>query len=298
MRPSDKDPVDRLIDDLDLLYQNVLDRLESQTRDALIIDQAIRRLLDQSDSEEAVLNWQPERAMSPKTAFRALALRLIPHAEALATRPVGVSRLDYEDMLVWPDEPVRRGVSLADDFVDRIRYARTKTIREFWDRLHGRISPEGNPALSLDTAATDLLRAFATPHPEMVSISTARLGDRQGLLLPLSKAHNDVDLVLSVSGLQNITRANHAISTLCALEGRPEIGTSVYELTGNLHQRLTSSFRQYRPGETYYADDYLRVRMDRGHILYAMDRQLFELVRSTLPRFAENLQFVQAPSLR
>ena len=44
--------IDQLIHELDVVYQGTLDRLEVQARDAVLIDKALRQILDQGDEAD------------------------------------------------------------------------------------------------------------------------------------------------------------------------------------------------------------------------------------------------------
>ena len=45
--------INRLASELDVVFQQALDRMESQTRDAIFIDHTLRQLLDQAASDDS-----------------------------------------------------------------------------------------------------------------------------------------------------------------------------------------------------------------------------------------------------
>jgi hypothetical protein len=278
-------PIEDLVDQLDVLYQNTLDRLESQTRDAIIIDRALRQLLDQNESDESILNWNPEKAISPKLAFRALALKIIHQADQAITREVAISPLDYEDLLMWPDEPRRRGQgsSAADEFLRRIDYARNKTLADFWQQFQTRIAPDRDPALAQITAVTDLLGAFAVELPNEYLIPYTRAsGGIYVLPHAIKRGPADLEWVIRPEQMSAIARANHGLATMCQLRHQGLFATLILEMNATLHNKLKTCFNQYTPNDLYVAGGVLSLRLQRDHIDFRMSQQLFEIVAETM----------------
>lgn len=292
-------PIDDLVGRLDVLYQNTLDRLESQTRDAIIIDRALRQLLDQRESDESILNWNPEKAISPKLAFRALALKIINQADQAITRESAINPLDYEDLLMWPDEPRRRaqGGSASDEFLLRIEYARSKTLADFWQQFQTRIAPDRDPALAQITAVTDLLGAFAVELPTeyLIPFSQASNGV---YVLPhgLKRGEADLEWVIRPEQMNAIARANHALATMCQLKHQGLFAGLILEMNTTLHNKLKTSFNQYTPNDQYLAGGVLSLRLQRDHIDFRMSKQLFDIVGETM-KPVRGLHFVSTPKL-
>jgi hypothetical protein len=294
MRP---DQISTLIYDLDVVFQSTLDRLESWARDALIIDKAIRQILDQPDEDDSVLNWNPERAMSPRHAFRALAQRVVQAADETLTRTDNaITTLDYEDLLNWPDEPKRQpGQPLAHELFRRIEYARRKTLRAFWNRLSVRIAPDRDPEAARISATSDLVSAFGVETPERMLVPYRSRESFRTLLLPFNRTIGDIEWTVHAPALVNMTGANHALATLCRLDGDATVAASIHELNGSLHSRMKTSFRQYKPRETYFAGDHLQIVLCRDHVDYRLGERVWSRVWDALPSSSMDLQFVDSP---
>lgn len=292
-------PIEDLVGRLDVLYQNTLDRLESQTRDAIIIDRALRQLLEQNESDDSILNWNPEKAISPKLAFRALALKIIHQADQAITREVAISPLDYEDLLMWPDEPRRRGQgsSASDEFLRRIEYARGKTLADFWQQFQTRIAPDRDPALAQITAVTDLLGAFAVELPNEYLIPFSRASN--GIyVIPhaLKRDEADLEWVIRPEQMNTITKANHGLATMCQLKHQGLFASLILEMNTTLHNKLKTSFSQYAPNDLFVAGGVLSLRMQRDHIDFRMSQPLFDIVAETM-KPVRGLHFVSTPKL-
>jgi len=291
------DDLDALVRQLDILFQNTLDRLESQTRDAIIIDRTLRQLLDQNETEESVINWDPEKAISPKRAFRSLALRLIHEADQAVTRDSTINSLDYEDLLAWPDEPRRRAGSAADEFLKRIEYARAKSLAGFWAQFQARIAPDRDPLQAQITAISDLLTAFAVELPSQYIVPFAHIGDGVHILpLGLKRAEQDLEWVVKAEVMNTIAKANHALATVCQLNREGTLAALILEMNSTFHNKLKASFRQYAPADQFLAGGVLSLRMQRDHIDFRLSRRLFEMVLASM-KPVRGLHFVPTPRI-
>lgn len=270
--------VDTLVLELDEIYQESLNRLENQTRDAMFIDSAIRKLLDQSPNDDSVLEWDPKLAMNPKIAFRALSLQIIEAARKDVTRGLGITKIDYEDLLTWTDEPGRKQTA-SESFLAYIDYSRTKTLKEFWHRLQARIRPDQDPEASVLQAVADLMNAFAITLPKQIVIPYTKVNSHSALSLPLKRLETDLELVISSVQLQNIIRANHAISTILLLNHKATAAEQIYEATNSIQNRMKANYYQYQHKDTFHAGASLQIRFMREYVNYAMDAPVFDMVR-------------------
>jgi len=282
---------------LDLVFQNTLDRLEAQTRDAIIIDRALRQLLEQSETDESIINWDPERAISPKLAFRSLALRLIREADKAITRTSAISPMDYEDLLSWADEPRRRTGSATEDFLKRIEYARAKKLIAFWAQFQARIAPDRDPIQAQIHAIGDLLQSFAHELPNEFVIPCSKISTELTIVpMALHRGDEDLEWVVKSESLNNVAKANHALATICQLQQQPLLASLILEMNATFHSKLRTSFMQYSPDEQFLAGGIMSMRMKRDHIDYRMSNQLFAIIRTTMAPI-RGLHFVNAPKL-
>lgn len=287
--------LDDLAKQLDIVFQNTLDRLEVQTRDAIIIDRALRQLLDQNETDESIINWDPERAISPKLAFRALALRLIHEADKAVTREATINSLDYEDLLAWPDEPRRRVNSAADEFLIRIEHARTKSVAEFWHQFQARIAPDRDPIHAQISATSDLLSAFAVELPTEFIVPFVPIGEGIHILpFGLKRQKDDLEWVIHQDVMNNVFRTNHALATICLLHKETMLSTLILEMNTAFHSKMKTTFRQYTPNEQFLAGGVLSLRMQRDHIDFRLSRPLFDMVQQAMSP-VRGLHFVNTP---
>lgn len=280
---------------LDEVFQRTLDRLETQIRDALLIDRELRLLLEQNESDESIINWDPERAISPKYAFRSLALRLIKEADTAVTRESAISPLDYEDLLNWVDEPRRRSGMPTQDVLLRVEYARQKRLATFWTQFQARIAPDREPMVAHITAIEDLLSSFAVSMPTEYVIPFSRIS-AETLIIPFALQRRDEDLewVVREDVMGKIAKANHAIATICQLQHESVFASLILEMNATFHNKMRTGFQQYTPDDHFLAGGVLSMRMKRDHIDYRMSPQLFDLLKATMSK-VRGLYFVHAP---
>jgi len=289
--------IEALAAELDAIYLQALDRMASQTREAMLIDRTLRQLLDQHETDESILKWDLERAISPRLAFRSLALRLIKEAGTVNSRPVEINPLDYDDLLSWSDAPMRVYGQPTQDFLNSIDYGRTKSISDFWGRLRTRVAPGHDPQEAMIAATSDLMTAFSVQMPNqfIVPFNTLKR-DLHVLSFPLAHEEGDLEWVLSQDDLDAISRINHAIATLCQLGGEPVFGTLIIEMNMAFHQRLRANFKRYQPGETFVAGGLISIRMHRSNIDFRCSDWIFNRIRTAFAPI-KGLYFVPVSSM-
>ena len=287
--------VPSLIGELDAIFQATADRLERQALDAELIDRALRRLLEQATDDPSVMEWDPRRPISPRNAFRALAMRIVGTIQSSSGRRVPISPSDYEDLLAWPDEPVRSGTP-TEDFLSSIAFARQQSLQAFWDRLQLRVSPEHDPDRAIRQALEDLLDAFAIAQPRNLVVPVLQVPPQRALSMDLRRTDNDLPWVINAMQLQRLTRANHAIATVCVLDGKPDAAEAIHEATGRITQRLKANFAQYQPNTIHHAGRDVQLAFGRDTIAYRFRIPLYERVADTLSAHSADIQFIPAMS--
>lgn len=284
--------INQLAGELDVVFQQALDRMESQTRDAIFIDHTLRQLLDQAATDDSIINWDPERAISPKLAFRSLALRLIKVGQGSKTREGTLTPLDYEDLLSWPDAPRRAYGTPAADFLKCIEHARSKRLSDFWVQLRSRIAPASDPQQATINATADLLAAFAIvlPHQFVVPVASGPNGQ---LIIPFSIRRESYDLewVVPTEALESVSRALHALATLCHLGGEPSFANVLLELNLSLHNRMRSTLRKYSYNERFTAGGIITIRLQRDNIHFVLTPWIYDQARLALTQ-VRGLHFI------
>lgn len=285
--------IGQLAEKLDAIYQETLDRLEQQTRDSILIDQALRRLLDQ-DGDQSVLQWDPERAMPPHAAFRALALKLIERAHAITSNEFPLLEIHYADLISWSGEPRRYELPPAEQFIARINYARAQSLQAFWLKLSTRLAPESRPYDAETEAVTDIVACFGKEVPEAILIPTVRHQGSVALILLLPRGFREQAYSMSPGNLERLCCGVQAISTLLLLDRRIKSATALNEAIAGLNGRLRTSFSQYAHKDTYYWTDTGTIVLFQDHVQVRIPVDLFPIIQSAVARQVHNPQFVGA----
>jgi hypothetical protein len=283
---------EQVIRDLDVLYQSTLDRLATQARDARLIDIALRRILDQDDSSAPTLEWDIERAMSPRTAFRSLALKLVEHMQGSVDREVALSPIDYDDLLVWPIEPRRLGMTATDDFLQRIELARRYRLADFWIELSNRVSPHLSPDDAQRRAGTDLALAFVRELPHDSVIPVFDTEQWRTMSLPIHRDDGEPEWILPNQTVHQMTRTNHALSTLAELGKEGRSAKHIRECTQTMSSSVKKTFRQYEPKQTFHAGGAMRIELTRDTVDYRLTPKLFDLARVAITAHEPTICFL------
>jgi hypothetical protein len=278
---------------LDAIYLETLDRLEQQTRDSILIDQALRRLLDQ-DGDQSVLQWDPERAMPPHAAFRSLALKLIERAHAITSHEFPLLETHYADLLSWSAEPRRYELPPSEQFIARINYARAQSLQAFWLKLSTRLVPDARPYDAEVDAVADLATCFGKQVPEAVLIPTVRHPGSLALVLLLPRGFREQAYSLSSTNLERLCCGVQAISTLLLLQRQVKSATALNEAVASLTGRLRASFGQYAHKDTYYWAETGTLVLFQDHIQLRIPQELFSPIQDAALRHLNNPQFVGA----
>jgi hypothetical protein len=287
----------QLIADLDHVYQSTLDRLASQARDAHMLDLALRRILDQEDDDARILDWDVERAMSPRTAFRALAMKLVEHLQGSVQREIALSPIDYEDLLTWPLEPRRLGVTPVDDFLHRVQRARQYRLADFWVELTNRVTPHLSPDSATKRAGTDLAIAFVRELPHTAVIPVRNVALARTLGLPIQRQDQDPDWILPAATLHLMTRANHALSTVAELGDQGKVARHIRECTSVMAGKVKAAFRQYEPKDSFHAGVDLTIELSRDCVDYRLSPRLFELAQAAIKLHQPSISFLPSHQL-
>lgn len=280
---------------LDALYREALTHLESQARDADVLERRIRLILDQPDNNEAILDFQPDLALPPRVAFRALALQLVRIAEERRIATRDVSPLDYEDLLSWETEPRRTGaMTMLEEVQLKLAYARNRTLQNFWDRYTLRIAPGSDPVRAASVSVTDLVESVSVKMPETVIVPFLEHGEHKALFMKIPKSIGELEWVLQPPAISGLARTLHAFVTLCRAIGQHSAAELMQDTCQNVQSSLKTMNYRYRPREMFWAGDVLRMMMMRDHIEFRFDPAVFSAMRHQIVS-QTGLTFVRAP---
>lgn len=281
-----------LVAELDAVYQDATQRLEQQARDAQHLDQRVRRVLNLTTSGAPL--FDPRRPMSPRQTFRALAMQIVDLIQTTSGRKVPLATADFDDLLAWPTEPNRPGVSQADEIMQGLAIARQQSLHTFWDRLRLRVTPETDPQRAIAQAIADLLEAFAIPQPDAVVVPYIAMPPQRALSMDLRRQDEDLEWVLSESQRRRMTRANHAIATVCLLNGQPDVAEAIHHTNHQIAQRLQTRFGQYEAGFVHTGTQDIQIAFARDVIAYRLRMPIYERLTDTLATHTAGITFVPA----
>lgn len=286
--------IDHMVDQLDALYQQALDRLETQSADVLAIDQEIKRVLQRGSENENILQWDPERAMPPHTAFRALAVQII--AKASGTVPAETPLLEshYYDLLSWPEDPLRTDHCLKDQIAARIGFARKQSLREFWARLQSRIAPHANLDDSRRRAVDDFVHTIGRPVPEAILVPTLFGAHSSTLCLELHRTKAEMEFMISPRHLHQIYAVGHALATLLLINGVHKAASGINEALSAASNKLRNNFGLYAHRDHFPGGPEMSLRLHKDHVQYIVSADLYQLVTNAVSLPYPNVQFVDA----
>lgn len=286
--------IEHLVGELDAIYQETTERLQQQALDAQHLDQRVRHLLNKAAEDAGMLVFDPQRPISPRQAFRALAMRIVEVIQTTSGRKVPLAAADFDDLLIWPHDPARMGASPTEEFLHSIAVARKQSLQAFWDRLQLRITPDVDPKRAINQAIEDLLEAFAVPQPSSLVVPYLALPPRRALTMDLRRQDEDLEWVLTAGQQLRMTRANHAIATVCLLDGQNDLAEAIHQTNHQISKRLKSRFNQYEPGTVHTATQDMQLAFGRGTIAYRLRMPLYERVADTLAHHGPGIEFVPA----
>lgn len=284
-----------LVDELDAVFQSALERMQSQARDAFVLEQALRNILS-DHSGSSVLGWDIEKAITPLAAYQALAQRIIdqlPSALGLSRTP---QRHQYADLLVWPDEPKRTG-DLMKDYQARIDYARRLTLRQFVDLTIARFAPDKDPDVAEACAAADLLRAFVIQLPQDLVVPVQDMGIAKILPMRITRLADDVRWVMPHLTAQVVARTNYAISTVARLSGKALVASRMVEMTRDFQSFVEKGYGVYEQNQTFRGGSEVQKRLLADWVDYQVSDDLYGRLRNTMMEADPRLCFVPAASV-
>jgi hypothetical protein len=287
--------IESTVRELDALYAQSLDRLEAHAADAEAMDRRIRQILDRPDSDASILDFTPQLSISPRLAFRSLAMQLVKVAVDQGLTPREVSALDYDDLLSWETEPARTlGMSIADEVAMKVAYARTRSLRSFWEHYTVRVSPNRDPKLSANVSVRDLVQSVAIDLPEAIVVPYFERDTYRSLTMKIPKSIGELEWVLHPPAISGLSRTLHAFVTLCRARGQASAAELMQDLAHIIQTTLKQNHYRYQPRSMFYAGDVLRIQMNRDHIEFCFYPDVFALIKQEMTALTDII-FVKAP---
>ncbi|MEY2161272.1 hypothetical protein [Rhodanobacter sp. FW106-PBR-LB-2-11] len=280
-----------LLTDLDAAYQAILDHLEKQTTGVASINSDLQRVLN-AGADTQVINYQPDRALSPQDAFKDLAEVLV-RRERPRLDPRGLRKdVRYDDLLRPTEEPARGSMTTAEFALARIAHARTRSIHAFYERLVVRISPESVPERASEYVFQELVASFAVHVPPMLIVPHAEDSFGSTVFIRLTRHEGEKPYNLTHDQFVRVEQAFHALGTACVMAGNEQAAAAITEAGNELVRRLRENHRQYRHAEDQHGGIHIRVTLWRDKVAFHLSNSVMEIVRSLMLTSSKGLQFV------
>ena len=265
------------VDSLDTIYQSVLSAIERQARDAITVNENLSEVFSHGESPgngAPLLDWSAERAVAPHDAFRQLAERLMTALRPILDPSGALSTVPYHDLIEWPDMPV--GGRSNERLLATLDYARTRSLRTFFDEVKARFQPEKVPANAAKLATADLLAGYCIEQPDLIVLPVKRHSGAAQFTFRLIKS--PLSMHISRQNLNIIMRVNAALATLARLEGRHKLASTLNEGSANMLLKLTARQYQYSDLDRHHFADDLIIVMRPDHLQYHMPESLCEMI--------------------
>jgi len=280
-----------LLRDLDTAYQSILDQLEQQTTGVVSINSNLQKVLN-AGPDTPVINYQPDRALSPQDVFRDLAEVLV-RRERPRLDPRGVRKdVRYDDLLRWADEPARGTQSATEFALSRISRARARSLHDFYERFVVRISPESLPERASEYVSQELLGSFAVPVPPSLIVPHCVDSFGTAVFIRLTRQHGEKPYYLTQDQFVRVEQAFLALATACVMAGNEQAAAAITEAGNELVRRLRENHRQYRHADEQHGGLHLRVVLWRDKVAFHLSNAVMDILRSLMLASSKGLQFV------
>jgi hypothetical protein len=265
------------VDALDRIYQSVLSAIERQARDAISVNENLSEVFAQGGpvaNGAPLLDWSAERAVAPHDAFRQLAERLMTALGPILDPSGSLNTVPYNDLIEWPDMPT--GGRSNERLLATLDYARSRSLRTFFDEVKARFQPEKVPANAALLATNDLMAGFCVDQPDIIVLPVKRSSGAAQFTIRLLKS--PLAMHISRQNLNIILRVNAAIATLARLNGRHKLASTINEGSSAMLLRLTARQNQFSDYDRHNFADDLIVVMRPDHLQYHMPESLCEMI--------------------
>ena len=275
---------------LDELYQEVLDKIEGQIADASTINESITDAIGASDT---VLKWNPELAMSPKAAFRsfadAMAKKAAPHLLTNSHQRAGYR---YHDLIDWASPPVRGNTSEEEYQAAKMRFARSRSVKSFFDELLIRFHPQSFPEHAIDRATSEVARIFSitTPIGTVIPVTS---GEAHAILA-YSLYRTDEEMVWHLAARHHaaIVKASNAIATIALLNNLNPASAAIGDLLNQVDAKMDKKMFHYEANDAFFAGNFLRVVLRRDIAEFQFGETLFKILDREIRNHVSDVRLI------
>lgn len=282
-----------IVERLDHLYQDVLDKIETQVAEAHSINDSITDVIGRTSTGESVLKWNPELAMSPKAAYRSF-------CEAVAKKAAPLllgnshqkSGYRYQDLIEWVLPAT--GPVLSHEEYQRFKmdYARSRSVRAFFNELLIRFHPQSFPEHAIDRATSEVARIFSVTTPIGTVIPITR-GEAPAIL-SYQLYRNDDEMVwhMAERHYSAILKASNAIATIALLNSMNPASAAIGDLLNQLDAKMQKHMFHYESGDGFYAANFLRVVLRRDIAEFQFGETLFAILSKEIQTHVSDVRLI------
>lgn len=282
-----------LVARLDELYLEVLDKIEAQVAEASQINAELHAAVGPSSAGEPLLKWDPELAMSPRAAYRSFTEVLAQKASPLFfNNRFQRSGYRYQDLVDW-SMPHSQGRMSEDDWhTAKMRYARSRSVRAFFNELVIRFAPKSCPDQAVDRSTSELARIFSVTTPIGTVIPVLK-GEAHGIFVyQMYHLNDEMIWHLAWRHYMAIVKAANAIATICLLNDQAGAAVAVGEMLNQLDAKIAKSNGQYEAGDTFYAGNVLRIVMRRDTADFQFGETLHAIIDKAIREHVSDVRLI------
>jgi len=280
-----------LADALDRVYQKALDLLETQIEGVDAMETVVRTEL-KLEGTAPVLGILPERAINPQEIYRILADRLVQHEKPRLDPRGTKSQVEFHDLIVWRDEPLRLGLPYHEYLLRKVRFARGKSLRDLHQHILMRLTPEDMPEAASANACHELIKTLCVEVPPTVIVPFKETTPVSILYMMFNRTDQDLPYHLNAWQVDRLTQALLAFATLASLDGNGAAATQINEAANGLREKLRRSKHQYHERESVRAGIYIDLILRKDTAEFHVDKQLMKLFQDTALGKMRRLEFV------
>lgn len=282
-----------LVTKLDALYQEVLDKIETQVAEASQINAELSDAVGLGVGGETLLKWDPELALSPKAAYKSFTEVLAKKAAPLFfSNRVQRSSYRYQDLVDWAMPYSRARMSQQELQTARMHYARTRTVSAFFNELTIRFAPQSCPDQAADRATSELARIFSVSTPIGTVIPVLR-GEAPAIFV-YQMYHRDDEMIwhLAQRHYTAIVKAANSIATICLLNEHGGAAVAIGEMLNQLDAKMAKAHGQYEDGDGLFAGNVLRVVMHRDTADFQVGETVHALLDKSLREHVSDVRLI------
>lgn len=274
------------------LYNKFLDQYQEQVVSTDKINLSINELLQRS-GEDQLLKWNPDAALSPRSAFISFAEAVARQAAPYMGLVAGRSTFRYLDLIDWTEPSFTAATPPMDVQLNRVEYARTKSLVDFLDDLLVRFRPDTVPEHAMSKATYDYTKAFSVPTPSGTVIPVKTRGSTVVTSYRFLRQEDEMLWYMLPRHHAAVTRAANSIATIAILSGRQDIAYGTGDMLNAMEHHLVKTMMRFEDGDYFQAGSFIRMFMHRDTIAFHFGEATFKIIQASIEENITDIRFIQ-----